>query len=278
MTRARCSLRAIFRCGWETPKAPSRRTTPSARSTLHKTTGKKAVAVLHQVRQLLTHQAPALWRDYGHVSERLVGLLLTLGRTNDALGVLDEEATRRRNNGNELEAVEIYRTMTEVAGGMPLPHLRLAEGLCRTGKVDEAIQSFQAAAQLLRAAGRREDSLRVVERILHFKQDAAYAKIAAELYLESGDSTQAMQALSRLQICFQADPSDLGTLRLLAQAFLTLDQEDKAIEVQKGARSPSPRARRQRHVPSRADGAQTTGPVGRPSRRFDADAPQGAKA
>jgi tetratricopeptide (TPR) repeat protein len=195
--------------------------------------GEKAVAVLHQVRQLLTHQMPALWSHYAHVPERLVSLLLTLGRTHDALGVLDEEATRRRTQGNELEAVEIYRHMTEVAAGLPLPHLRLAEGLCRTGKVEEAIPSFRAAAELLRGAGRREDSLRVVERILHFKQDATYAKIAAELYLESGDTTQAMQALSRLQICFQADPSDLGTLKLLAQAFLVLDQEDKAIEVQK---------------------------------------------
>lgn len=195
--------------------------------------GEKAIAVLHQVRQLLTHQAPELWPQYAHVTERLVGILMALGRTSDALGVLDEEATRRRTNGRELEAVEIYRRMTEVAAGLPLPHLRLAEGLCRTGKVDEAIHSFWAAAELLRNAGRREDSLRVVERILHFKQDATYAKIAAELYLESGDSTQAMQALSRLQICFQADPTDLTTLKLLAGAFLILDQEDKAIEVQK---------------------------------------------
>lgn len=195
--------------------------------------GEKAIAVLHQVRQLLTHEAPSAWREFSHVPERLVALLLGLGRVNDALGVLDEEATRRRKDGRELEAVEIYRRMTEVATELPLPHLRLAEGLCRTGKVEEAIPSFRAAAELLRAAGRREDSLRVVERILHFKQDATYAKIAAELYLESGDSTQAMQALSRLQICFQADPSDLTTLKLLAQAFLILDQEDKAIEVQK---------------------------------------------
>src|SRR3954471_21827877 len=42
-----------------------------------------------------------------------------------------------------------------------------------------------------------------------------------------------MQALAKLQICFQADPKDLETLGLLAQAFTLIGQEAKAIEVYK---------------------------------------------
>src|SRR5262249_40867107 len=42
-----------------------------------------------------------------------------------------------------------------------------------------------------------------------------------------------MQALAKLQVCFQADPKDLETLGLLAQAFLLIGQEAKAIEVYK---------------------------------------------
>src|SRR5205814_5865733 len=42
-----------------------------------------------------------------------------------------------------------------------------------------------------------------------------------------------MQALSKLQICFQADPKDLETLGLLAQAFTLIGQEAKAVEVYK---------------------------------------------
>ena len=42
-----------------------------------------------------------------------------------------------------------------------------------------------------------------------------------------------MQALAKLQICFQANPRDLDTLGLLARAFTQIGQAAKAIEVQK---------------------------------------------
>jgi len=42
-----------------------------------------------------------------------------------------------------------------------------------------------------------------------------------------------LQALTKLQICFQADPKNLDTLGLLAQAFTLIGQEGKAIEVYK---------------------------------------------
>lgn len=193
----------------------------------------RAVAVYRQVRRMLLQSRPDLLSRYGHVLEHLLLLFQGLGKVNEALGLLDEEANRLRSGALELEAVAVYRRMTEVAPNIPLSHLRLAEGLCRTGNVDEAIGSFWAAAELLMGAHRREDALRVVERILHFKQDIRYAKVAAELYLAAEQAPEAMQALSRLQICFQADPSDLETLQLLAKAFLLIDQEDKAIEVQK---------------------------------------------
>src|SRR4029078_7813204 len=42
-----------------------------------------------------------------------------------------------------------------------------------------------------------------------------------------------MQALSKLQICFQANPRDFDTLSLLARAFNAIGQGAKAIEVKK---------------------------------------------
>src|SRR4029077_5533593 len=42
-----------------------------------------------------------------------------------------------------------------------------------------------------------------------------------------------MQALAKLQICFQANPKDLDTLALLARAFAAIGQAGKGIEVQK---------------------------------------------
>jgi tetratricopeptide (TPR) repeat protein len=63
--------------------------------------------------------------------------------------------------------------------------------------------------------------------------DSRYAWVAAELYLQRGTREDGLQALTKLQICFQADPKNLDTLGLLAQAFSLIGQEAKAIEVYK---------------------------------------------
>jgi len=54
-----------------------------------------------------------------------------------------------------------------------------------------------------------------------------------ELYIQRATQADAMQALSKLQICFQANPKDLTTLDLLSRAFVVLGQAKKGIEVQK---------------------------------------------
>ncbi len=82
--------------------------------------------------------------------------------------------------------------------------------------------------------GRRDDaSLKVVERLLQIQPDPPHARIAAELYLARNGPTDAMQALAKLQVCFQANRHDLDTLGLLARAFTQIGQAAKAIEVQK---------------------------------------------
>jgi tetratricopeptide (TPR) repeat protein len=99
--------------------------------------------------------------------------------------------------------------------------------------VDEAVESFWTAAELLLNLGRHDDALRVIERILHFRQDPRFARLCAELYLRKGQREDGLQALAKLQIAFQADPKDLDTLGLLAQAFTVIGQETKSIEVYK---------------------------------------------
>ena len=78
---------------------------------------------------------------------------------------------------------------------------------------------FAVAAGQLVKLGRRDDALKVVERLLHHRPDPTHARIAAELYLARNQPNDGMQALCKLQICFQANPKDLDTLGLLARAF-----------------------------------------------------------
>ncbi|RYZ04655.1 MAG: tetratricopeptide repeat protein [Myxococcales bacterium] len=193
----------------------------------------KAIAVYKQIRELIKKHAPDLADRYGHIVPKLADIYTQLGLTSDALAAWDEVATRLQRAGRDRDAIEVFRKMVELDAGNPLPHLRLAEACCRVQSLDEAIESFWTAAELLLNLERADDALKVVERILHFRPDARFARVAAELYLGRGTREDGMQALAKLQICFQADPKDLETLGFLAQAFTLIGQEAKAVEVYK---------------------------------------------
>lgn len=193
----------------------------------------KAIAVYKQIRELIKKHAPELADRYGHIVPKLADIYTQLGLTSDALAAWDEVATRLQRASRDRDAIEVFRKMVELDAGNPLPHLRLAEACCRVQSLDEAIESFWTAAELLLNLERADDALKVVERILHFRVDARFARVAAELYLGRATREDGMQALAKLQICFQADPKDLETLGLLAQAFTLIGQESKAVEVYK---------------------------------------------
>src|SRR5262245_5910402 len=193
----------------------------------------KAVAVLKQIGELIERHAPQLADQYGHVLPKLAQIYAELGLINDALATYDSVARRLQDRGRDRDAVEIIRRMVSLDRANPLPYLRLAEALCRVSGVDEAVEHFWNAAQLLTQQGRPDDSLKVLERILHFRQDPRVARVAAQLYLTKATREAGMQALARLQLCFEADPKDLETLALLAQAFDVIGQSSKGVEVYK---------------------------------------------
>ena len=193
----------------------------------------KAIAVYKQIREIIAKHVPQLEERYGHITPKLAELYQQLGLTSDALAALDEVATRLQRQQRDQEAIEVFRKIVELDPTNPLPHLRLAEALSRVKDTDGAVFEFKTAASQLAGIGRRDDALKVLERLLHHKPDAEQARICAELYLSRGQPQDGMQALSKLQICFQANPRDFDTLSLLARAFNTIGQGTKAIEVQK---------------------------------------------
>jgi tetratricopeptide (TPR) repeat protein len=193
----------------------------------------KAIAVYKQIREIIAKHVPQLEERYGHIPPKLAELYQQLGLTSDALAALDEVATRLQRQQKDQEAIEVFRKIVELDPTNPLPHLRLAEALSRVKDVDGAVFEFKTAAGQLAGIGRRDDALKVLERLLHHKQDSEQARICAELYLSRGQPQDGMQALSKLQVCFQANPRDFDTLSLLARAFNAIGQGAKAIEVQK---------------------------------------------
>ncbi len=191
----------------------------------------KAIAVFKQIRELIRKHAPELQARYSHVTPRLADIYAELNLVTDALAAYDEVATMYQKAGRDLDAITVFEKTVSLDPKNPLPHLRLAEARCRVKMLDEAINSFWTASELLLGLKRPDDALKVIERILHFRQDPVYARAAAQLYLKKGTQQAGMQALARLQIAFQANPKDLDTLALLAQAFEVIQQSDKALEV-----------------------------------------------
>jgi tetratricopeptide (TPR) repeat protein len=193
----------------------------------------KAIAVYKQIREIISKHVPQFEEKYAHVTPKLAELYQQLGLTSDALAALDEVATRLQRQGREQEAIEIFRKIVELDPSNPLPPLRLAEALLRGKDVDGAVAEFAVAAEQLAKLGRRDDALKVIERLLQHKVDPMQARVGAELYLARNSPNDGLQALAKLQICFQANPRDLDTLALLARAFNHIGQAAKAVEVQK---------------------------------------------
>jgi tetratricopeptide (TPR) repeat protein len=193
----------------------------------------KAIAVYKQIREIIARHVPQLEDKYAHITPKLAELYQALGLTSDALAALDEVATRLQRQSREGEAIDVFRKIVELDPTNPLPHLRLAEALSRAKDVDASVAEFGVAAGLLVKLGRRDDALKVLDRLLVHKPDPTHARVAAELLLARGGANDGMMALAKLQTCFQANQRDLDTLGLLARAFNVIGQAAKAIEVHK---------------------------------------------
>ncbi|HEY3815865.1 MAG TPA: hypothetical protein VGL81_01780 [Polyangiaceae bacterium] len=193
----------------------------------------KAIAVYKQIREIIAKHVPQLEDKYAHITPKLAELYQQLGLTSDALAALDEVATRFQRQNRDPEAIDVFRKIVDLDPTNPLPHLRLAEALSRAKDSDGAVAQFAIASGQLVKLGRRDDALKVTERLLHHKSDPVHARVAAELYLARNQPNDGLQALSKLQICFQANPRDLDTLSLLSKAFNLIGQAGKGIEVQK---------------------------------------------
>ena len=117
-----------------------------------------------------------------------------------------------------------------VATGQPKP----GRNWSRAKDIDGAVSAFRAASALLVTADRRDDAIQVLERLLHHRFEPDQARTCAELYLTRNRAPQDItQALTKLQMCFQANPRDVDSLTLIARAFDLLGQGQKAMDVRK---------------------------------------------
>src|SRR5467141_2709553 len=182
----------------------------------------KAVALYKQVLKVI---------DRVEVSIRLAELYQQLGLVGDATKEWQTVAAHCEKAGDTKASLDTLKKLVDLDPDNVAARIRLGEQYARQDNPIEAVAELRRAAQYLQRNGRHDDYLRVAERISHVDQnDVPLAKELAEQYLSRGDSKR---ALAKLQICFKANPRELGTLQMLARAFQDLGQVSKTVSVLK---------------------------------------------
>ena len=181
----------------------------------------KAIAVYKQILKLDPSRLDAQVR-LGEMYEQLQLI-------SDAMSVFEDVSNGFMRAGDTDQALAMLGKMVELDPEHIPVRIKFAEALSRAGRTQEAADEFEQGAALLRDQGRLDDYIKVAERLLyHRSNDVRVAKELAETYIARRDPKR---ALAKLQICFKADPRDVSTLSLLAEAFLMLSQTDKAVSV-----------------------------------------------
>jgi tetratricopeptide (TPR) repeat protein len=183
----------------------------------------KAVAVYKQIVKIDP--------DDVRVNERLAGLYQQLGLMSDAMSQYQFMAAAYEKAGDGVKLTDVLKRMVELDPENIASSIKLGELYARSSQAAPAMECFRRAAEYLKKHNRADEYLKVAERIAALSPgDLALTRELANIYLAKGDTKR---ALAKLQLCFKADPKDVATLQLLAQAFRELGQTSKTISVYK---------------------------------------------
>ena len=183
-------------------------------------------------------KAVAVYKQILKLDPRLVDVILKLaelyrqlGLMSDAMQHFESVAAHFHREGNTKEALATVKKLVDLDPENIATRIKLAELYSKETLVDDAATEFKVACEQLRRQGRQDDFLKVAERLLWHKPDNhVLNRELAGLYLMRNDPRRALQ---KLQACFKADPRDVDTLGLLAQAFQALEQKAKTVSVLK---------------------------------------------
>ena len=183
----------------------------------------KAVALYKQVLKLNP--------DLVEVNVKLAELHQHLGLMTEAMAFFQVVVAHHERKGDTRATFATLKKMVDLDPENVSSRLKLAELYAREQMGGEALSEFKHAAAWLERNNRPDERLRVLERIAALEPDnVQLARSLAHDYLARGDHKR---ALAKLQLCFKADPRDIPTLVLLAQAFTALNHTSKTLSVYK---------------------------------------------
>ncbi|MFZ9887284.1 MAG: tetratricopeptide repeat protein [Myxococcota bacterium] len=185
----------------------------------------KAVAVFKQMLRV-DGQLP-------EVHLKLAEMYQQLGLISDSLQHFQQVAVFYEQAGRHLETLSVLKRMVDLDPDNLPSRIKLAELFAQQGQTAEAVTEFRSAAAYLVEQERVDDFVRVAERLIFFDPAALdITRQLADTYLKRKEPKL---ALGKLQVCFKADPRNVETLLLIAQAFSEMGQLPKTISVYKEA-------------------------------------------
>jgi len=183
----------------------------------------KAVALYKQVLKLNP--------ELVEVNVKLAELHQHLGLMTEAMAFFQVVVAHHERRGDTKATFATLKKMVDLDPENVSSRLKLAELYAREQMGGEALAEFKRSADWLERNNRPDERLRVLERIAALEPDnVQLARSLAHDYLARGDHKR---ALAKLQLCFKADPRDIPTLNLLAQAFTALNHTSKTLSVYK---------------------------------------------
>ncbi|MCA9561281.1 MAG: tetratricopeptide repeat protein, partial [Myxococcales bacterium] len=167
--------------------------------------------------------------SYIDAHKSLGDLYVTLGLGPDAVAQYQIVVGSYERDARYTDSLELLKMIVQLGPDDHANRIRLAEAHARLGQMTEAIDQFKHVLEQLDALGHLDEYVQVAERLLYVApEELDVVRDLSKVYLRRGD---AKRALARLQVLFRADPHNVGTLELLAQAFHEIGQTAKAVSV-----------------------------------------------
>ena len=132
-------------------------------------------------------------------------------------------------NGTSKERIEIYERLVRLNPDSLEYAERLSDLYTKESDPVSAFDVWAKVAEVLEQRNDLDTLTTVYERMSALREDDLnIVRLLANLYLDRNDPRR---ALAKLQHCFRVDPQDTETLNLLADAFVDLGEQEKAVAV-----------------------------------------------
>jgi pilus assembly protein FimV len=155
----------------------------------------------------------------GHL--QLAAIFRRVGQPGDAAQQLGLAAAAFQKAGRPADALPPLRQIVELGPERIAARIQLAEMASQAGAMHEAIRELTQAAEFLKARGRADEYVRVLERLVfHEPHNFDRARELAAVYIARG---KPRQALSKLQAAAKVAPRDPENIQLVALALEQID-------------------------------------------------------